>query len=338
MLSSIDEEHAPSARRVLEILAFSEVPVSLDEAAELLAIDLPSKSFNLEQRLLLPRQLLSICSTLVTVVEGHADMRRFNDHRKRFLELRLAHYSVQEYLVSERIRKSRAVFYALDTDSANLSLARSCFIYLNIPAFNIGYSSPRRLARYTEEYPFLQYAAQNFGTHLRKCESLLDTSDKGDIIAFFSTRRMPKGGTFGTFVSLLWRSLTSETYQKSTTPIYVAASYGLTDLLSTLIELGDEMGTVGSKGGRYHSSPLIQACYRGHMKSVQILLAAGANVDAENEAGETALHMALIYEHNEIRDLLVSNGAAIKSLSQSWDAVHKQYGASIPALRGTYGS
>ena len=89
---NIDEEFYEYALRVLQWLAFSACPVKLGEVAESIAVDLAGHpKFVLERRLREPRNILQICSSLVTVSpRGEFDVLE---------TLRLAHFSVKEYLI-----------------------------------------------------------------------------------------------------------------------------------------------------------------------------------------------------------------------------------------------
>src|SRR6266536_189841 len=158
ILMSIDEEYAQDATKVLQCLVFSARPLRIKEVAEVLAVNLDRKPyFDVERRLPEPRDILVICSSLVTVsltrhngldgsedlddtddsddsdyvddsvTEGKSDYSEcshdsntaddtsdtdVSDNSDRKTEgtekLRLAHFSVKEYLVSERIRAGPA--------------------------------------------------------------------------------------------------------------------------------------------------------------------------------------------------------------------------------------
>lgn len=50
------------------------------------------------------------------------------------------------------------------------------------------------------------------------------------------------------------------------------------------------------------------AATRGHLECVQSLLENGAPIDAQDQAGQTALHLALRRSHLDIALLLVTKG------------------------------
>ncbi|CAD6586135.1 MAG: hypothetical protein ASARMPRED_002451 [Alectoria sarmentosa] len=172
ILCSIDEEHAEDALKVLQWLAFSNEPLKLREVAEATAItlgDMPR--FDPEDRLRHPTDILAICSSLIhlSAAEGFRlpsptpPPFSEEDHTQH-LEVRLAHYSVKEYLVSERIKRAKAAFYSICEASANVFLARSCLVYLMY--FDKPLSDP--VAAYLYEYPLLWYSAREWDIHVAR--------------------------------------------------------------------------------------------------------------------------------------------------------------------------
>lgn len=68
ILTNIDEEYADDAIRVLQWLAFSARPMTVDEAAETLSICLDEDPrFDPDRRLRDPLDILVICSSLVSI-------------------------------------------------------------------------------------------------------------------------------------------------------------------------------------------------------------------------------------------------------------------------------
>ena len=47
-------------------------------------------------------------------------------------------------------------------------------------------------------------------------------------------------------------------------------------------------------------TPLMIACYNGHMKVVTYLIERGANIDLPDNKGDTALHAAIYKDHFKI--------------------------------------
>lgn len=55
--------------------------------------------------------------------------------------------------------------------------------------------------------------------------------------------------------------------------------------------------------------PIHIAAQNGNFKALRLLISAGADVNAQNGNGLTALHMAVEYDLNDCCDLLLANGA-----------------------------
>lgn len=121
----------------------------LDEIVEVLAANSTSDfSFRPEATLLDPGDILTICATLVTITEGTI-AQTTGAH-----ELRLAHFSVKKYLISERLKKMSTHRYHITSLSANVLIAKTCLTYLH-------FESPISLMDEAKrEFPFIEYAAR----------------------------------------------------------------------------------------------------------------------------------------------------------------------------------
>ncbi|OWY50036.1 HET-like protein [Alternaria alternata] len=110
ILTAIGEEYAEYAMRILQWLTFSARPLSVEEVAEVVAIDVArDPAFDRDEVLEDPLEALNICSSLVTITTNEVDRRSGSAQRI----VALAHYSVQEYLVSDRIRQGSAKQYSM---------------------------------------------------------------------------------------------------------------------------------------------------------------------------------------------------------------------------------
>ena len=98
------------AMRILQWLTFSARPLSVTEVAEVVAIDVAREpAFDRNEVLVDPLEALDICSSLVTITKNEEDGRLGSTQQI----IALAHYSVQEYLVSDRIRQGSAKQYSM---------------------------------------------------------------------------------------------------------------------------------------------------------------------------------------------------------------------------------
>jgi hypothetical protein len=67
ILNNIPEEYHKEARRVMQLLAISYRPLTIDEVAEAIAVDCENEVFDPEKRLPDQMDILEICSSLVTL-------------------------------------------------------------------------------------------------------------------------------------------------------------------------------------------------------------------------------------------------------------------------------
>jgi hypothetical protein len=129
ILLSIGEEYAQDTLRVLQWLAFSARSLRIEEAAEVIALNSECDiRFEPERRLTDPRDLLIICSSLVVI--SPATIKNSYDIEEEVEELKLAHFSVKEYLVSKRIQAGPASKFSILEIPATLTIAQTCLVYL----------------------------------------------------------------------------------------------------------------------------------------------------------------------------------------------------------------
>jgi hypothetical protein len=96
MLVNIDELYREDVQKVLRWLSFARRPIHLDEMVDALAVDFACDcpTFDPDERYADSRDIITRCSSLVSI-SGSPGEKCF---------LKLAHLSVKEYLISDRIR------------------------------------------------------------------------------------------------------------------------------------------------------------------------------------------------------------------------------------------
>ncbi len=102
ILESIHESHRRYAQKLLQWLSFSARPLQIKELTEVLVIDFVEEQpiYDTKHRLRNPRDILTICSSLVSSPTSDDG------------EIRLAHFSVREYLISTRITERLTPFFS----------------------------------------------------------------------------------------------------------------------------------------------------------------------------------------------------------------------------------
>ena len=96
------------------------------------------------------------------------------------------------------------------------------------------------------------------------------------------------------------------TERGNNTPLHMAAVCGHTNGLAALIAAGADLTAQNSFGG----TPLHVAVYNGNLRNCGALLAAGADRGATDNHGKTPLDRAIQYGHAAIVDLLRAAGGA----------------------------
>ncbi|MCJ1334036.1 hypothetical protein MMC10_010743 [Thelotrema lepadinum] len=127
ILLRIPDRHRRTTLRVLQWLIHSKLPLSVDELAEILVAD-PSMQppFDARRRLFDPEDVLRHCGSFVRCDYSMASTFYWESCRK----VRIAHHSIQEFLLSKRVFGSDYADFTLEEPAANLSIARTCLTYL----------------------------------------------------------------------------------------------------------------------------------------------------------------------------------------------------------------
>jgi hypothetical protein len=340
ILLQIPEQYHYDAQIVFSLLAFSARPISLGEAAEAVAIDLDQQVFDPGNRLSDPRRVLKICSTLIAVSQFAIKRHEWDpvelakdDESK---ELRFAHYSIKEYLLSER---APATFHLTDVDAHDM-IARLSLTYI--------LSSPSVLPlEYETALPFFHYASTHWhfhsktiqrGHHSSTCTItliLLLFSAAHEIRLRNSARVSPDGPLYDElgndahiFVSVL----------------YYASAFGLVAVCEQVMAGAD----VNAPGG-YFGYALQAASSDGNKAVVRLLLDNGADVNAQGGNYGNALQAASSDGNEAVVRLLLENGADVNAQGGALQAAScsgneavvlllLENGADVNAQGGAYGN
>ncbi|EKD13362.1 uncharacterized protein L3040_002778 [Drepanopeziza brunnea f. sp. 'multigermtubi'] len=338
ILSSIDEEHLGEVMKILMALTVTKEPLTLDDIVEILAVDLECTPphFDVDSRLLEPRNILAICSSLVTISapsEWSLDSRtnplplgKTAKSKEPTPILRLAHASVADYLTQSPPPPTSPPTFHFSPTTARQFLAQTCLGYLMNPLFATGFNH-KSYPSHLETHPFLDHASSRWPEYLQREPGVppfssssssppsssssppaspdLSPRTRETVQAFFATRALPNGGNFAFWVGCLIPD-TPLDYILRTRPLYYAASFGLGDLVRDILET-EEDEHVDALGGRAQSSALHVAVYRNHPDVVRMLLERGADPNLPNVRDESPMQWAR--KNGEVRELLLEFGA-----------------------------
>ena len=335
ILANIDEIYRDYAIRILQFLTYSERPLTVEEVIDALVVD-PDENvpFDPEDRMPDPRDIMRICPSLITVVRT-VDYCRWHDHPKKVMELRLAHFSVRQYLVSTKIaatfpgsmtRIGTLFQDAINELNAKGTITRICLSYLSylshlkeersIREPTVSFSLAKYVARswtvsakvrkLTVRFPLAKYSAQYWIDHAKSAEteekvqdSVLNFLGKREAYAvwgrLFDPER-PEGEEPGP-------------NRMTASPLYYISLSGLRRVAEMLLERKVD---VNAQGGVYGTA-LQAASAKGHKAIVQMLLNKGAdvNINIQGKSYGTALMAASAEGYRDIVLMLLDKGADV---------------------------
>jgi ankyrin repeat protein len=240
--------------------------------------------------------VLSACSTLITVID--------NDEGSKIVQF--SHFSVKEFLTSDRLRTSEVGnirLYHIPLNAAHTILAQACLTVLLKLDEKI---DKKRLAT----FPLAFYAAQHWFDHAKyedveprvqdAMEELFDPT-KPYLASWVWIHNVDQGRR------RTIDGLPDHPSVPEGTSLYYAVSCGLCGFAKYLISTRGE--DVNAKCG-HHGTPLSAASYGGHLNAVSLLLDHGADVNITNKGGTRPLCAAYTGRHMDVMRLLLERGAA----------------------------
>jgi hypothetical protein len=296
ILTAISKECSEYAMRILQWLTFSARPLSVEEVAEVVAIDVArDPAFDRDEVLEDPLEALNICSSLITITTNEADKRLGSAQRI----VALAHYSVQEYLVSDRIRQGSAKQYSMQEAAYQSAITRGSLKYLM--------QLQQPLEEETLQMSALaRYSAEFWSSHLRK------TGDEEDKASQLAASLMAKEEpAYLNWIRLhdpesTWEKTNlKRSFNSISMPLYYAALLGFSTVIRLLLDAGAE---VNAQGGEYGNA-LQAASLEGYEQIVKTLLNAGAEVNTQGGEYGNALQTASAGGYEQIVKMLLNAGA-----------------------------
>jgi ankyrin repeat protein len=304
ILCAIAEEDAEYAVRVLLWLAFSGRPLAVEEVAEVIAIDVTrDPAFDREEVLEDPQDALDICSSLVTTAtDNNNGYGRLESKRQIAV---LAHYSVKEYLVSDRIQGGKAARYSMQAAACHSTIAKACLGYLG------QFQKSEPMAENTlGEYQLARYSAAFWLNHVQKA------GDRGAEMSRAALHLLSReNAAYLNWIRIHdidrpWQDSKFErVIEETPNPLYYAALVGLEDLVRLLLDKGAD---VNAQGGGYGNA-LQAASWRGHEQVVKTLLDKGADVNAQGGVYGNALQAASWRGHEQVVKTLLDKGADVNA-------------------------
>jgi hypothetical protein len=270
IIRKIDERRtANAARKILTWLTYAERPLTAIEVLQVTGIVTEdAHRFDEDEVLEDSSDILRICSSLVSIGIGTRDVEEFSDDDASDGEsvysdinaeldvtyIRLAHFSVKEYLVSSRPCIPR---YILKDHEPHDMLARCCLVYLL--RFH---KDEWRSSDCESDFPLARYAARYWTKHART--SGMFSKQQQDLSAEVFMKNKTAFNAWMRFFDIKkpWNSAPDiqRIIDIMPTALYVASHEGLEHAVSAVLTAGAE---VNAEGGRYGTA-LQAAAARGH--------------------------------------------------------------------------
>ena len=273
-------------------------------------------------------------------------------NNNKFSVVSLSHYSVKEYIASQRLQKGALSSFYTSEKLANTYLAECCLFYLL--EFNRGEIASELDFK---ESPLLEYSACNWMSHWKQASSdgpsdlrhlaerFFDPSSSNAYVNWLNVW-IPETILESTYKSYYYHRDIRKSAEFYPPMLYWAASLGDLALVQSLVENGAD---IMKRGGKFES-PLGAAAYHGHgdiveyllqqganpnlpsrdfgsvlqiaalggsVKVVKQLIDAGADINAQGGGHNTALVAAASKEHIDVVTLLVKHGADLNIGSRS---------------------
>jgi ankyrin repeat protein len=310
ILRGIPEKMQKDAHRIFQWIMVSSRPLGVEELAEEFAINFDEEMSGIPKFEPSWRDtnaetaVLSACSTLVTIVDWKSS-RSFEE--KKIVQF--SHFSVKEYLTSDRIANGEHVSrFHIHPKPAHTLLAKACLSVLLHPGDSIEKVN-------TKNFPLITYAAEHWVEHARFRDvspyigdgiDLLFDKDRPHFTTWVGVYNMDKGG-------YLPRGDTPE--ERHPFPLYYAALCGIGGLVERLLTAHPQHPDAAAG---YYGAPLNAAFAKGHLDIAQFLLDHGAVGDNMGDHDQTGLYIASSRGYANVVRSLIDRGANLNARCRGW--------------------
>ena len=208
ILLKIDERDVTDTKTFLRWFAFSTRPMTLKEVAETVVVDLNSESGSVcdyERRYISDQNVLERCSGLIAESKGmnlSGTILYFLNYETG--KVKLAHFSIKEYLVSKYLCTGAASSFHLTEELSHLLIAQTCLVYLlQLDTFRVENDV-------NEHFPLALYAAEHWILHAQS--GGIDRSEPSSMLALAMKLLTAKSMPFTNWVRT-WKVVNSFDYQ-----------------------------------------------------------------------------------------------------------------------------
>ncbi|KAF2121937.1 hypothetical protein BDV96DRAFT_134213 [Lophiotrema nucula] len=295
ILKNVDPHLSRDALRVLSFLCFSAEEVTVEEIADVLAIDPETNEYDVEMRIQNPADILRICGSLVT--------------RRPTGTFNLSHYTVKEFLTSGRILQSSLKHFHIRERTAETMIAKASLIYLAF--YDQQRKGPPSSRHVHFLSPFTHYALNHWVAHFSRAANV------SELLPFVIQLLYRGGSGF-----LHWGMLAGdgrnrfhiETPQLSLSArddivLYLATLMSCPELVDVALKRGANINGLGGE----HGTALNVAALSGKKSFLELLFDRGADVNVQSGVYGSALQAAAAFGQLDIMSSLISRGADVNA-------------------------
>ena len=298
------------AVQALRWLCFSVHPLSLMEMIEILAIQNGEEGgFFPEDRLPDPADIVTVCSSFIsrnfeeqidersgesndgssTSSISDVDLAQDDVKQRVQSQVRLAHFSVKEFLLSERC-SLRSEFEA---QKCHIMIAEGCIRYL----LHLSEREENLTEEIVEQHPLAHYAARYWWQHAQKIDRISNCAVP-ELALRLMSRQSRSLLAWVKISDMDFPSLEDEQNLRLRIadlpkPLYYAASIKITKIVKDILQ---QTTSINARSGNFDYALHAAAAY-GHDEVVQMLVDAGADINAESKYFGTALEIASLKGH-----------------------------------------
>ncbi|CUS15227.1 unnamed protein product, partial [Tuber aestivum] len=300
ILNAIPKKQKEYIRRAMNWLAFSTVPLTLGQLSEAIVIEYDVNEYVRDSKTLFDQSsLMSICPSLISYEDSRDDESSTQGERR----LRLAHFSVKEYLISERAAQGPSSFYHISEEKANLLMGHACLSRI------LQHSAQGTISRnQAEETSFLYHSARYWFVYTR---SIADTAPMP--LSDLAVKVLELGKVWLDIYNpddpYRYRTYGSGIYPSA---VYYSCLLNSLTVCKFLVNRNEGTVNVNSQGSEYGNA-LQAAAYHGNESVVQLLLDCGAEVNAKGGEYANALQAAAFRGNELVVRLLLERGAEVNA-------------------------
>jgi len=279
ILCAISEADSRYAVTILQWVMFSFLPLSLDQVAEIAAIDVKNERiFDPDDVLEDPYDILSISPGLFTIVQDQTSC-------EPRLCLMLAHYSVKEYLLSDRIRESPAALYSMRDSACHDAITQGCLGYL-LQFQEAEFQETDYLSSHCSKFKLRNYCATYWVRHAERGDDETEGYSKlamkllsKENLAYRNWLRFAEHASYyddtipriRLSLGIVW-----DPWPSVPTPLYAVSHFDLSKIVRLLIDRGDDINEMSA----YFGSALTVAVNYRQERIAKLLVEKGADVNS----------------------------------------------------------